>query len=625
MCRLFLAMNKSSSNKTSLLLAVCLFVAGIVLVNATITTWRLDLTENKLFTLSEGTQNILDNLDEPITLDFYFSQEELTGFPSMLNYGIRVRDLLEEYETRADGKIDLTIIDPEPFSEEEDLAVAHGLRGVSVNAAGDRAYFGLVGINSTDDVRVIPIFDAGKEATLEYEISKLIYNLANPEKPVIGIMSMLPMLGEGGSEPWTVVRNMEEFFTIEPVSTRTTGIDPAIDVLMVVHPKQLQEPTLYAIDQYLLRGGKAFLFVDPLAEGDASRPDPEHPNVMPDLDSDLEILFSQWGLEVVKEKVAGDINAAMHVQSRNARGQQELQYLPWLSLGRESLNQEDFTTAELNVINIGTAGIIKLLPDSTLDITPLVQTTRQSMQMERDLIIFQRDPRIMLDNFKSENRKQTLVARVSGEVNTAFPEGRPKAGKNDTQTPEDPDFVKSGEINLILAADTDLLRDLFWIREQNYFGMDIPKAIADNGDFVINALDNLAGNTDLISLRSRGAYARPFEKVEAIRREAEIQFREQEQKLMARLKETEEKIRSLQNQAGDESSMVLTEEQNREIEKFRQLRLQTRKELRAVQHELKKNIEALGDRLRFINIALIPVIIIIVAVIVSLVRSRRRV
>ncbi|MDX1519225.1 MAG: Gldg family protein, partial [Gammaproteobacteria bacterium] len=578
----------------SLVLATCLFVASIVLVNTTVTRLRLDLTENRLFTLSEGTINILNSLDEPVTLEFYFSREELTGIPSLLNYGIRVRDLLEEYATRADGKLILDIIDPEPFSEEEDLAVAYGLRGVPVNAAGDRAYFGLVGINSTDDERVIPLFDANKEASLEYEITKLIYNLANPEKPVIGILSTLALQGDADSEQetWTILKNMEEFFEIELLDTRIPEIDPEIDVLMIVHPKALKDATLYAIEQYLLRGGKAMVFIDPLAEGDRTRPDPDKPMVMPDLDSDLDILFKVWGLEMAQQKIAGDINAAMHVQSRDVRGQQEVQYLPWLSLGKESLNQEDFITRDLNIINVGTAGILQLAADSSLTMTPLIETTPQSMMMERDLILFQRDPGVMMDNFESGEKKLTLVARINGRVKTAFPEGRPKTDKNDQQTPEDPDFVGEGEVNMIVAADTDLLRDLFWIREQNFFGMDIPRPIADNGDFVVNALDNLSGNTDLISLRSRDAYARPFEKVEAIRREAEMKFREQEQKLVTRLKEAEEKIRSLQNQAGGENDMVLTPEQKQEIEKFRQIRLQTRKELRAVQHELKKNIEA---------------------------------
>ncbi|MCG8325570.1 MAG: Gldg family protein [Thiotrichales bacterium] len=619
-------MNTRLSNNTSLLLATCLFVASIVLVNATITGLRLDLTENRLFTLSEGTINILNNLDEPITLDYYFSQKELTGFPAMLNYGIRVRDLLEEYATEANGKLILTVTDPEPFSEEEDLAVAHGLRGVSVNAAGDRAYFGLVGINSTDDERVIPVFDANKEASLEYEISKLVYNLANPEKPTIGIMSSMNMQGnpEADIKPWAILENMGEFFNIEFIDTTAGTIDPDIDVLMVVHPKGLLEPTLYAIEQYLLRGGKGFIFVDPLAEGDQTQPDPDKPMVMPDLDSDLDLLFTGWGLEVVKEKIAGDSNAAMHVQTRSARGQQEVSYLPWLSLGKENLNQEDFSTRDLNVVNVGTAGILQTTPEATVSLTPLLQTTLQSMQIERDLILLQRDPRVMLDNFKSEERKQVLAARVQGEVRTAFPDGRPKTDKNDTRTPEDPDFVDSGEVNLIVAADTDLLRDLFWVREQNFFGMDIPRPIADNGDFVVNALDNLSGNTDLISLRSRGAFARPFEKVEAIRRQAEMQFREQEQKLMAKLREAEEKIQNLQSQAGGETSQVLTAGQTAEIEKFRDIRIKTRKELRSVQHELKKNIEALGNRVRFINIALIPCVIIVLALTLSFVQSGKR-
>lgn len=619
-------MNARLTNQTSLLLATCLFVASIILVNATITGLRLDLTENKLFTLSDGTINILKKLDEPITIDYYFSQKELTGFPSMLNYGIRVRDLLEEYAAKSNGKLVLTITDPEPFSEQEDLAVAHGLQGVSINAAGDRAYFGLVGINSTDDERVIPVFDVNKEASLEYEISKLIYNLANPEKPTIGILSSLDMQGdkEKNIATWTILKNMGEFFQIELLRSTIPEIDPGIDVLMVVHPKSLQEPTLYAIDQYLLRGGRAFLFIDPLAEGDQTRPDPEKPMVIPDLDSDLDILFQTWGLEIVKEKVAGDTNAAMHVQTRSARGQQEVQYLPWLSLGKESLNQDDFITRDLNIVNMGTAGIIQATEGSELNLTPLIQTTMQSMQMERDLILFQRDPKIMLDNFQSEERKQILVTRVNGKAKSAFPEGRPKANKEDTNTPVDPDFVAEGEINLILAADTDILRDLFWVREQNVFGVNIPRPIANNGDFIINALDNLSGNSDLISLRSRGAFARPFEKVEAIRRQAELQFRAQEQKLMAKLQEAEEKIKTLQNQTSGEETLVLTAEQTAEIDNLRQIRLQTRKELRSVQHELKKNIEKLGNQLRFINIALVPVLIIILALSLGYLKSRRR-
>ena len=612
---------------TGLLVGIVLFIGSVILVNNVVTNWRMDLTENKLFTLSKGTINILQNLEEPITLKFFFSQNELTGVnPVLANYGVRVRDLLEEYAMNSNDMLQLTITDPEPFSEEEDEAVGFGLQGVQVNAAGDRAYFGLVGANSTDDEATIPVFQPDKQASLEYDITKMIYGLAYPKKPVIGIISSLPMLGDEQANiaTWTVVENMYEFFDVKEINPKTDAIDDDVDVLMVVHPKKLKEPILYAIEQFLFQGGKAMMFLDPLAEGDNSQPPADNPNVMPDLDSDLDILFDTWGLVLVKEKVAGDTNAAMRVQSRTAKGPEEVSYLPWLSLGGESFNQDDFTTNNLNIINMGTAGILEKTPESTLTIDPLITTTLQSMQMERDLILFQRDPKVMMDNFKSEEKKQVLVARVSGTVDSSFPEGKPNLN-NDEDFEPDEDYKKQGDINLIVSTDTDILRDLFWIREQNMFGMTIPQAIANNGDFIVNSLDNLSGNNDLISLRSRGVFSRPFEKVESIRREAESKFREREQKLLAKLQQTEEKIQQIRSQAGEKNVAVLTEEQNEEIEKFQQERVKTRKELRSVQHELKKNIERLGNQLKFVNIGLIPLLIIIFALGTMILRHNKAV
>ena len=618
-------LSRKIASGTGLVFGIILFIASVVLVNSLFTSLRIDLTENKLFTLSDGTINIIENLDEPIQLKFYFSQNELTSFnPAMLNYGVRVRDLLEEYAAKSNGNVQLTITDPEPFSEEEDEAVGYGLQGIQVNTAGDRAYFGLFGSNSTDDEEIIPLFQADKQASLEYDISKLIYGLAYPKKPLVGVISSLPILGneQANLETWTIVKNMYDFFDIENISPKADEINPDIDVLMIVHPKDLKEPILYAIDQFLLHGGKAMVFLDPLAEGDSSQPPADNPNVMPDLDSDLDHLFKIWGIEVLKEKIAGDSNAAMRVQSRTAKGPEEVTYLPWLSLGKENFNQDDFTTNNLNVLNMGTVGIIQKREDAEINITPLIQTTLQSMRMERDLILFQRDPKVMMDNFKSEERKQTLVARISGKVSTAFPEGKPNLNDDENFKPDE-NFRTEGEINMILAADTDILRDLFWIREQNMFGMSIPQPIANNGDFIINSIDNLSGNTDLISLRSRGIYSRPFEKVETIRREAESKFREREQQLLAKLKETEEKIQQIQTQQGEENVAVLSKAQNEEIEKFRMERVKTRKELRSVQHDLKKNIERLGNQLRFINIGLIPLLIIVFSIGLALLRNRK--
>ena len=610
---------------SGILVAAVLAVALITINNNLFTGVRLDLTENKLFTLSTGTINIISTLEEPISLDFYLSRKTLADFPQLMNYANRVRDLLEEYAAKSGGKIALSIIEPEPFSEEEDQAVASGLNGISVNAAGDRAYFGLVGVNSTDDEANIPFFQTSREQALEYDITKLIYNLANPEKRVVGVMSGLPLFGnpaQGVSERWAIINVMEEFFEVRNIGVSSDRIDADVDVLMVVHPKGFTEQTLFAIDQYLLKGGHAMLFVDPLAEGDNPEPDPANPYVMPDMSSSLNILLDGWGVEVDTSKIAADINLAMRVQTQGARGPQESNYLPWMQLGIDNLNREDFSTSELNLVHMGTAGIIERLEDATIEFTPLLQTTTDSMKMERDLIFFQRDPNVMLANFESGNKVLVLAARISGIVTSAYPDGLPEEDE-EGETASMDDVIKEGRIDAVLVGDTDILADHFWIRMQNFFGVQIPQSIANNGDFVINTLDNLAGNTDLISLRSRGEFSRPFTVVEEIRRDAEAQFRAQEQELQTRLEETEQKIAQLQ-QEGSEGALLLSQEQAAEIEEFRLEQIKTRKELRAVQHELQKNIERLGTLLKFINIGLIPLFIALLALFAGIRHAHRK-
>ena len=609
--------HKSFFSSTGLLLAAALAIAIIIIANVTLTSLRLDLTSNKLFTLSEGTINILNSLEEPVRLDFYFSKKTLVGFPALMNYGTRVRDLLEEYAAKSAGKIELTIIEPETFSEEEDQAVASGLHGVSTNTAGDRAYFGLVGSNATDDEMIIPFFQSERQAALEYDITKLIYNLANPDKRVIGIISTLPVFGDARQveKPWAIISILREFFEVRDLGEKPDEIEQDIDVLMVIHPKDVKDKTLFAIEQFMLAGGNAMLFVDPLAEADRSQPDPEQPMVMPDLDSDLKFLFDGWGIEIAEGKIVADINAAMRVQTRSERGPQEVIYLPWLRLGETSFNKDDFSTSEIKLIHMGTVGSILQSEQSTLEFIPLIQTSTESMKMERDLIMIQRDPNVILENFKSEDKRQILATRLSGRVNTAYPEG---LDGEDSST-----LLQEGDINIILVADTDILNDLFWIRTQNFFGMEMPQAIANNGDFIVNSLENLSGNNDLISLRSRGEFSRPFSRVEKIRRAAEDEFRERERKLQSKLEETEKRMQALQKDTSN-SDLILSAEQSREIEKFREVQLTTRKELRAVQHELQKNIERLGTQLKFINIGLMPLIITIIAIVSGVYRSRRR-
>jgi len=629
---------KTLISGSGLVLAAVLAVAAIIVVNANLTSMRLDLTENGLFTLSRGSINIIRSLQEPITLDFYFSNKTLSGFPSVLSYGNRVRDLLREYEAESKGRIKLHVIEPEPFSEEEDQAVASGLQGAPVNTAGDLGYFGLVGTNAIDQQKTIPFFRNEREAALEYDITKLIYNLANPEKRVVGVISDLPLFGGMSpmqgmppqqSRQWTIIDSMREFFDVKNLSGNLDKIGKDVNVLMVIHPKKLPEKTLYAIDQYVLGGGKAMFFVDPLAENDQTSPNQQNAMVMPDKSSELQKLFDPWGIEIPEGKVVGDADNAMRVQTRSQRGPQDTLYLPWLELGAANLNHEDFSTSELETINMGSTGYLQLKKGSSLEITPLIRTGKNTMLIDGMMLMLQQDPESILQKFASENKVRTLAARFSGHVHSAFPNGIKDEDKDqkkdqdvDTKTDQKQDEAKTaqpaaqlkeGDVNIVVVADTDILSDMFWVKSTNFLGMDIKQPFANNGDFIINSLDILSGNDDLISLRSRGEFSRPFTRVETIRRAAEAEFRDREKQLQDKLKQTEQRIQDLQQKTGD-SEVILSAEQNQEIDKFRREMLNTRKELRSVQHELQKNIERLGTELKFIDIALMPLLIMILAI-----------
>lgn len=614
---------------SGLLLAAGLFVAANIVANQILTSERLDLTENRLFSLSSGTENILKQLEEPIQLKFYFSAKLLSGAPAFLNYGTRIRDMLEEYIAKSGGKLELSVIDPEPFSEAEDEAVGYGIKQLPVSAAGDMGYMGLVGVNTTDEEKVIPVFQPNKEESLEYELTKLIYDLAHPKKRVIGVISALPVFGgpaDSTSRPtgnWNIVSLLREAFEVRDLGTEPAEIAQDVDTLLLIHPKNLSDQTRYAIDQFVLKGGKAMVFVDPHAEEDTASPDPQNPMAMPQTSSNLPDLLEKWGVKLIADKIAADLDHAIRVAYAGNRGPQEIEYLPWLRLGPAELNQDDFVTSELNTVNLGSAGILERIEGATTEFRPLISTGKRSMPYDREAVLFVRDPAGLLENFKPGDKELVVAARIRGPAKTAFPNGRPKKKDDD---PPDSNFVaeSTAPINLVVVADTDVLADRFWVQFQNFLGMRIPSTIADNADFVINALDNLGGNDDLISLRSRGHYARPFDRVEAIQREAEAQFRDKERALQARLEETEKKLADLQQQKQGGSKLLLSPEQRQEIERFREEQLKTRKELRAVQHDLKRNIERLGTGLKFINISLIPLVIGIAAIGMPLYRAKRR-
>ena len=639
-------MNKRLLTGTGIALAAVLFGAFNMISSAALRSARFDLTDHKLYTLSEGTNNVLNNLAEPITLRFYLSKKLATGLPGIKGYATRVQEMLEEYAQVAGNQIVLQVMDPEPFSEEEDRAVAYGLQGIPLDNGSTQFYFGLAGTSSTDELEVIPFFQPEREEFLEYDLTKMIHTLANPKKKVLGLISSLPIDGvgamslmqqRGGSQPWLIVTHIEQMFEIKKIESTASTIPEEVSVLMVVHPKTLGDPTLYAIDQFVLHGGHAMIFVDPLAESDSGGGNPMNPmGGGGPRNSDLPKLFEAWGLEMVKGKVLGDLPLAKKVQIQQQARMQVVDYPVWVDFRQEHFSQDDIVTAQVPSITMASAGILQKKGDVGTELTPLIQSDEAAMKIDASLLSFMPDLGAILSSYKPENEKMMVATRVTGNVKTAFPDGKPqepaKEGEaksspsiDSDEKPSQPHLSESKDpINVIVVADTDILQDKFWAQVQNFFGQRIGIPTAGNGTFVTNALDNLTGSNDLISVRSRAGYSRPFTLLRALQQDAEQQFRQKEQALQERLKATEGKLQELHSQKSEGNTMLMSAEQQKAMATFRQDLVQVRKELRSVQHELGKNIESVESWVKFINIGLVPILIGMVGVWMSSSRLRKK-
>ena len=624
-------------------MAVVLFFAVNVFSTVAFRSARFDLTEQQIYTLSDGTRNILESIDEPVTLRLYLSKKLATRLPGIKSYTTRVAELLQEYEQAAGGNLHLHVIDPEPFSEEEDRAVGYGLQGVPLDNGNLHFYFGLVGANATGERELIPFFQPEREEFLEYDLTKLIYRLANPTQRVVGLLSTLPleggppmpfMGGQGGTGPWMIMESIRDVMQVTPLDKDVTDIPEDVAVLMVVHPKGLGDPTLYAIDQFVLRGGRALVFVDPHSEADRIPPNPQNPMGMQGpRNSDLGKVFESWGIELVKGKVAGDLPLAKKVNFQTGSRTFVADYPIWIDLPPQSLNAEDVVTAKLPSLTMASAGILKKREGSDVQVTPLVETDERAMQIDASRLTFMPDIQGLLQEYRPEGEKLTLAARLTGKVNTAFPEGRPPVEKSEqsdnpdveNESREHPHLAESAEpINVIVVADTDVLQDRFWVQTQQFLGQRIAIPLAANNSFVTNALDNLTGSHDLISVRNRGSSSRPFTLVRAIQQEAEQRFRQKEQALQQRLKDTERKIQELQNKKEDQTTVILSAEQQAALDGFRQELVATRKELRSVQHELQKNIESLEGIVKFLNVGFMPLVVVVGGLLISAYHVRRR-
>ena len=636
---------------SSIALAVILLLSVNLFASSTLRNAKADLTQQRLFTISKGTRDILKAIDEPISARLYFSKKLAEAAPAYGRYFERVRALLQQYSDISGGRLEVAIFDPEAFSDAEDKAVAAGLRGVRLNPEGEAGYFGLVATSSTDVDASIPFFTTDREAFLEYDLTKLIYTLSNPKKRVVGLMTGLPldggaanpmaMMGGGRPQPPQVVmEQIRDFFEIKTVAQDAKEIPADVDVLMVAQPDRLTPEAAYAIDQYVLGGGKVLAFVDPVVETNArqgpmmmmapSGPSPEFIK-----------LLKSWGLDFDAGKVAGDIANARRVQFGGGVRPVVTEYVGWLTLDRRSLDEKDVLSGGIERLNLASPGFLSKAEGATTQVSPILVTSTQAMQIAAEKFGMMPDPVGLLRAYKPEGKALTLAARVSGEVKSAFPEGAPKPPKKDDDKPKGDDSAKpdsakqdtkdakpkeekaeaaaaptepakphkvSGRVNAIVVADADLLNDQFWVEVRDFLGQQVAIPNASNAAFVVNALDNLSGSESLIALRGRGAEDRPFKLVNELRRDAERRYREKEQALTAKLKDVQDQLSKLEK-AGEGGSVILSENDRQAIDKFRADMLATRRELREVKRALREDIDRLDGWLKFANIALVPLLI----------------
>jgi ABC-type uncharacterized transport system involved in gliding motility auxiliary subunit len=618
--------------------AFILFVAVNVIAEQELRGARIDLTENRLYTLSQGTQKVLAKIEEPITLRFYYSPQLGAAAPPYGIYAERVREMLQQYAALSHGKIRLEEINPEPFSAAEDRAVAFGLQGVALAQNGDQVYFGLAATNATDDQQIIDFFQPDRERFLEYDLTKLVYSLAFPKKTVVGLLSSLPLEGDFEAAmrgapltPYAIYQQMKQLYDVRDVQTDADQISPDIDVLMIVHPQHLSQKTLYSIDQYVMKGGKVLVFVDPYSEEQAQKSQQQAMDPSA-LASDLEPLFKAWGLEMLPGKVAGDRTDARRVNIGTSASPHAADYIAWLALDEHNVNRDSPITGDLTQLNFATAGVLEPVKGATTKFTPLVFTSKESQIISVDKVMGYPDVDALLNGFKASGEHLTLAARITGPAKTAFPDGLPKAvaAKDPPQASgSKPAQIKSAvkPINIVVVSDTDMLADRFWVDIQDFVGQHVAIPNANNGDFVTNAIDTLSGGDDLIGLRTRGTAVRPFTLVQNIQHAADERYQDTEKGLERQLKETQDKIRGLsgrdtQAQSADTSPSAL--EQAQTLDNFRAELLKVRRQLREVQLALRQDIDRLRTEIEIADIAAIPILLVVIAIVLGLVRMSRR-
>ncbi|NKB49857.1 MAG: ABC transporter [Alphaproteobacteria bacterium] len=613
-------------------LAIVFFLAFNALINTAFTASRLDLTEDELFTLSDGTKDLLAAIDEPIDVRLYYSRRFNEIGPDIARHSTRVSELLGEYERLSGGNVRFQVFDPEPFSPEEDLAVSDGLQGLPFDQSGELVYFGVAGTNSTDDADAIGYLAPERSPFLEYDLTRLIHNLANPDKARVAVLSDLPLQGTqfDSFQPWLIVEGMQQFFDVRFMDREDKELPEDTEVLLIAAIHTINDSLAYNIDQFVLNGGRVLAFVDPFAESMALAGPAAGQLPPPGVGiAAMQPLMAAWGVEMPAGQFVGNSDDAVRVGFPDPESGQQVavDYVAWLTLQGERFTQGDTVSSQLQRIVVSSTGAILPIEGATTTLEPLIFTSKNSNLMSAFDIAQQPNPIALIEKFEPEDKSYAIAARVSGDIKSAFPDGPPAEV---LEAAEDAEALKAAHLseskvplNAIIVGDADFLADRNWAQVQDVAGQRLTVPSANNADFAINALDNLRGSQALVGLRGRGFSVRPFEVIAEMRQDADDKFRAREQELLASIGTIEQNIEELQREE-QATGVPFTAAQQDEIDNFRGEMLQSRRDLREVQRSLRNNVETLENRVRVINIWAVPVVIAIVALLLALVRRMRR-
>jgi ABC-type uncharacterized transport system involved in gliding motility auxiliary subunit len=599
---------------------------------------RVDLTEGKVFTLSEGTRAILTKLESPVKIRFYYTQGEATPV-ALKTYAQRVEDLLNEFRSVSRDKVIVEKYNPQPDSDAEESATLDGIEGQMLNT-GEKFYLGLA-VSQLDDKVAIPVLTPERERLLEYDLTRAVARVSTPKKPIVGVMSAVPVFGRGLSplalqeqkgltEPWVLISELKRDFELKEVSLNAERIEPEIRVLLVIHPRDISETTQYAIDQFLMRGGKLIAFLDPYMYFDQQR-DMQNPLGGTQAgQSSLYALMKSWGFDMDMSKVLADMSYA------SGEGPRLLPTL--LNLTGAALNADDPVTSQLGSLLYAFGGYFKGKPAEGLDMTVLFHSSPNNMPV--DLIIATLTGEPSTKGFEPTNAQQPLGIRLTGKLKSAFPEGKPKdpfaemqkekeKKEDEAKKPEpaEPHLKEAKEeTTVVLVADADMLTDNAAVDIQDVFGQRVVVPRNGNLNLAQSLVEQLASDHNLIGLRSRAAFTRPLTVVREMESKAQESYLGKIKQLEDDLQQTQKTLEDIQKRRGDakdKGPAVLTPEQQKEVDDFRKRASETREELKDLRRNLRQDVESLQFRTKLVNIGAMPLAIVLIGIAIAVARRNR--